>query len=396
MTEIQVTVKEQATVYCRLAIVYLEKWRFCLIGANLDLKSVWRTLVATPLILLLVACGGEDNSAPPTSGGTSSTPPPTSPPPTSSTFIAASVFEGNSVPALTEMRYLDPQDDSLSARSDLDVKLTFTETKFVTGITDRSNDPYLLTLFPGFSIDLITDGEDLIPLNRNAILTWRTGRSFWDVVVGAGKVWREPGEDAWDRASLPVTLISRRVGQAKNCIMQFLFTPTEVSNAYIQCSQETSPIDFWQSGDMQALVPVQFQDLTLNDKQAEVDKFKTQRSFDVEVRPWEDFGLDAEGHRAAFNASLSDPVEMSFGGIYFDEVLYAQAPLTRHGPYPYPRDMRHGVFSVTKTMGGGLSLLYLAQKYGMRYLKHGSLVILRRLRPRLGGMGERLSMPSIW
>src|SRR5262249_30288696 len=33
-------------------------------------------------------------------------------------------------------------------------------------------------------------------------------------------------------------------------------------------------------------------------------------------------------------------------------------------PYPYCRQMRHGVFSVTKSMGAAVALLRLAQKYG--------------------------------
>jgi CubicO group peptidase (beta-lactamase class C family) len=37
---------------------------------------------------------------------------------------------------------------------------------------------------------------------------------------------------------------------------------------------------------------------------------------------------------------------------------------TRHGPYPYCREMRHGVFSVTKSAAGAVVLLRLAQKYG--------------------------------
>lgn len=329
-----------------------------MMGGKIELNILSRMLLAISLVICLASCGNEEN--PVSQSSDIDTPAPSTP----ATFLAASVFEGNTVPDLTNMDFLAPRDDTLSARSNLDARLTFSETVFVTQIVDQSNDPYRPTLFPGFSIELITDGDDLIPLERNAILTWRTGNSFWDVVVGAGKVWREPEEAEWDRASLPVTLISRRVGQAKNCILQFLYTTTEISKAYVQCSQETSPVDFWQAADMQALVQVQFEDLMLDDKQAEIDRFRTERSKDVEIIPWDDLGSSADLVRDAFNVNLEDLAELSYGGIYYNGVLYQQDPPTRHGTYPYPRDMRHGVYSVTKTMSGALSMLYLAKRYG--------------------------------
>jgi CubicO group peptidase (beta-lactamase class C family) len=47
-----------------------------------------------------------------------------------------------------------------------------------------------------------------------------------------------------------------------------------------------------------------------------------------------------------------------------DGVLYVRGCETRYGPYPYCRQMRHGVFSVTKSLGAAVALLRLAQKYG--------------------------------
>ena len=56
--------------------------------------------------------------------------------------------------------------------------------------------------------------------------------------------------------------------------------------------------------------------------------------------------------------------QVTVSGLVVDGVLYAQPCRTRYGDYPYCREMRHGVFSATKSMGAALSLLRLAQKYG--------------------------------
>src|SRR5690606_25318162 len=44
--------------------------------------------------------------------------------------------------------------------------------------------------------------------------------------------------------------------------------------------------------------------------------------------------------------------------------LYVHPSQTRHGPYPFPGEMRHAVNSATKSIAGSLSLLYFAQRYG--------------------------------
>ena len=65
-------------------------------------------------------------------------------------------------------------------------------------------------------------------------------------------------------------------------------------------------------------------------------------------------GVDGEAAADAVSAS----------GLVVDGVLHVRGCPTRHGPFPYCREMRHGVFSVTKSLGGAVALLRLAQKYG--------------------------------
>ena len=58
------------------------------------------------------------------------------------------------------------------------------------------------------------------------------------------------------------------------------------------------------------------------------------------------------------------PDEVSASGLIVDGVLYLRGCETRWGPYPYCRHMRHGAFSVTKSLGAAVALLRLAQTYG--------------------------------
>ena len=91
----------------------------------------------------------------------------------------------------------------------------------VTRLTAISSHGIGQNLFPSFSVDFVSDGDMIIPRQKGIISTWQNGMSFWDVVLGAGKIWKEAGDRGWDRASFPITLVSRKSGQAKNCVGVF-------------------------------------------------------------------------------------------------------------------------------------------------------------------------------
>ncbi|NTV38170.1 MAG: serine hydrolase, partial [Anaerolineales bacterium] len=48
----------------------------------------------------------------------------------------------------------------------------------------------------------------------------------------------------------------------------------------------------------------------------------------------------------------------------FPKVEFGEDNQTRYGEFPYCREMRHGSFSVSKSMGASIALLRLAEKYG--------------------------------
>ncbi len=64
-----------------------------------------------------------------------------------------------------------------------------------------------------------------------------------------------------------------------------------------------------------------------------------------------------------FNGSVP-ALDISATGLISDGTIYLQPCYTRYGVFPYCRFMRHGVFSVTKSMGAAIAMLRLAQKYG--------------------------------
>ena len=95
---------------------------------------------------------------------------------------------------------------------------------------------------------------------------------------------------------------------------------------------------------------------------ARVAEFEEELANRLPVRPWSELP-NAASTKATLRAGFAD-TDLSMVALLMDGELFIQTVDTRSGPHPWPEWMRHGVYSVTKTMGLGLSMFYLAHRYG--------------------------------
>jgi CubicO group peptidase (beta-lactamase class C family) len=239
--------------------------------------------------------------------------------------------------------------------------ISFTETEMVFPMMRESYPGELL--FPKVTLEFITDGRTLVPMRRGVIDTRPESDSYWDVSVGPGVVWREEGDEGWSRASFPLNLLGRYVGEVRNCVGTFVYRDDAMSNVSVQCSQETAVLEADQLGDIRAMVPATYEPGTVSDADGFLEGYHRRESRRIPVAPLSE--LDSEQKIAEyFDRSLETNASTSLGAIYLDGTLYVHPPRTRHGLYPYPGEMRHGVFSVTKSMAGALAMFYFAERYG--------------------------------
>jgi CubicO group peptidase (beta-lactamase class C family) len=219
------------------------------------------------------------------------------------------------------------------------------------------------TYFPEFTLDVTTHQDHLIPLERGIILSGEVNQSFWNIIVAPGKIWSEPGDNGYTRAALPFTLTDSYIGQARNGVATFVFNNLEVSPVAIQITQETAArVDYIQT-EFRASVPLDYEPAELPEREQTIQTFQRELDARLPVRPWSDLP-DAEMLQTLFNMLLM-PDAISAAALIVDDVLYVQPVQTRAaGVFPYPQSMRHGVFSVTKTLAMSLSMLYAAERYG--------------------------------
>jgi hypothetical protein len=146
-----------------------------------------------------------------------------------------------------------------------------------------------------------------------------------------------------------------------NGLATFLYDDARVSALRLQVVQETAA---WDKFDGWGQAPMTYTPGPIADEAAVRAQFVAELQHQTPLRPWSALPVSsgAPGLESFDGDTASEDVSAS--GLIVDGVIYLRGCTTRYGPYPYCRHMRHGVFSVTKSLGAAVALLRLAQTYG--------------------------------
>jgi CubicO group peptidase (beta-lactamase class C family) len=181
------------------------------------------------------------------------------------------------------------------------------------------------------------------------------------IILSPGRVWSEPGDGGLSRASFPFVLTNPHNNGTHNGLATFLYDDTRVSALRFQVVQETAA---WAKYDGWGQAPLTYTPGPIANESAVRAQFGAELQQQTPIRPWSAVPVAAESRwLEAFDGDAS-PDDDSVSGLIVDGVLYLRGCETRWGPAPYCRHMRHGVFSVTKSLGAAVTLMRLAQTYG--------------------------------
>lgn len=301
-----------------------------------------------PILLALSACGGGG-------GETASNPPPPASGCVGRAELCADELLNGTTARLVDNRYYLPEPIAAGARHGFMGTLDVTATRMSESGPEESG----RTDFPALSAQFITVGDILLPLDRDVI---HGGTSnAWDIILSPGKLWSEPGDQGMSRASFPFTLVSNKWNHAHNGVATFLFDASRVSKLHFQVMQETA---IWNKVDFWGIAEASYAPDTIADAAQMASEFQDELDARVAVRSWSQLTVDYPGAALSLFARDISPGDISASGILVDDVLYFNAANTRRGAYPYPLEMRHGVYSVTKSAQAALTMLRLAEKYG--------------------------------
>jgi hypothetical protein len=144
-------------------------------------------------------------------------------------------------------------------------------------------------------------------------------------------VWSEASDGGLSRAAFPFVLTNPYSNATHNGLATFLYDDIRVSAIWYQAVRA---------------------------------QFATELQRQTPIRLWSAIPGGAQSPWLRSFDGDAAPEQVSASGLIIDVVLYLHDCETRWGPHPDCRHMRHGAFSVTKSLGAAVALLRLAQTYG--------------------------------
>lgn len=221
-------------------------------------------------------------------------------------------------------------------------------------------------IFPGVSLAFFTKDGDLVPVDRDVIRMGSTldGSSYWDMIVQPGRVWSEPGDGQWSRASFPFSLVHSIEGETHHGVATFLYNGKEVSDLRFQIVQQTAPYYIEDYFTAWGRVPARYIPGGINDLALLRSNYAQERADRFPMAEWSSLEGKVGADKLADFESAMTQDEVLVSGLIVDGTLYLKPCKSAAGPLPYCDTAGFGVWSATKTLANAVALLRLAQKYG--------------------------------
>ncbi|MDF1598013.1 MAG: hypothetical protein P1T08_18220 [Acidimicrobiia bacterium] len=202
--------------------------------------------------------------------------------------------------------------------------------------------------FPGLSAEFFVHEGWLVPVERDIIQS----SCCWDLILSPGRVWSDPDDGGWSRAGFPFVLINTGFPEAHNGLATFLYGEDAVSSVRIQVTAETAPE---REFDARALLPAAYQPSPVGDDVREA--FASELAARLPVRLMTELSEHVGRDLETEIIGNIPPEEVSALAVLADGVIYQGRSAIRTGNHPYPESIRSSVYSMSKSMGGGLSAL---------------------------------------
>ncbi len=209
---------------------------------------------------------------------------------------------------------------------------------------------------PELDLDFVQQGEFLIPARVGPI---PSSHPYWEYMVGTGRVWREPGDGGYTRASVPFALVETNANCVHNGVLSFLFRADgRVSRAAYQVSGETCA---YFKADLWGLLEASYAPHRVAARDAIIEASRRERADRLPRRTLADLAREHPGVDVANFAHPEDvkPQDLTTWGVVVGGIHYAGRCPTRAGEYPYCDEIELPSYSLAKSMFAALALMRL-------------------------------------
>jgi len=210
---------------------------------------------------------------------------------------------------------------------------------------------------PEFDFELVQSDGYLVPVRRGLIVA---GHPAWDIILEPGRIWQDPGDGGFSRASLPFALVVKGGNATFDGTLTFLFDGQRVSRVWYQVTQETTS---YTRADLWGLLEAVYHPGPVAGAEGVRSGFASELAARIPVKPIEALADDYPGvDPSAFGRGVT-PAHMTWYGVLVNGVNYLGGCQTRYGTYPYCESMRTTSYSTAKSAFVSLALMRLAQKH---------------------------------
>ena len=217
--------------------------------------------------------------------------------------------------------------------------------------------------FPAVQFRLASVDNVLVPLDRG-LLRDPDGQSYWDVSLSPGQVWSESEDGNWSRAALPFQLSNIFENDTHHGMAMFLYNHEQTSSIYYQICAETK--SFLAPDNLQAwgYLKTQAQALETSLTTDALQSIQVEIAAQSPLQPLENlYSKETKSSFKNMNQGFGSDSTLLYG-LTIDNTIFTTPCCTSAGDYPYPRAMKFGIWSATKTAFAAIACMRLAQSCG--------------------------------
>jgi len=220
-----------------------------------------------------------------------------------------------------------------------------------------ANEKLKLTQLPPFSIGFVSDGADLIPLQRGP---QRSNHPYWEIITGPGLSWDMETDNGWSRAALPFSLKEKNQNCTHNGLLTFLYrSDGSTSRAAWQITSETClyfKVNLW------GTVDIEYEPKDTPTSGELVADYRNEINRRLPLKPLSSLQQDYPAlEPSAFRPPGID--DATVYGLVIDGIHYRSDCATRYGPYPFCEVLDLPSYSLAKSLFGSLAFQLLGNRW---------------------------------
>jgi len=212
---------------------------------------------------------------------------------------------------------------------------------------------HALTWPEDFNYEFVQQGDELVPVRRGVI---PSTHGWWELILEPGRVWNEPGDRGYTRASIPFALQEKNANCTHNGVLMFLFRADgKVSKAAMQVASETCQylqLDMW------GLLEARYRPGKVTGGDAALAAHASEVRARMPVRTLAQLHTD-HPEIGIGSLAIGAAAGRTVYGLVVGGVNYLSACATRSGEYPYCDEIDLPSYSLAKSAFAAAALMRL-------------------------------------